>query len=106
MMQTVNHEENIIEIENLWFSYGPNEVLRNINLSIHRGDYLAIVGGNGAGKTTLLKIILGLIKPQKGSVRLFGHEIATFKDWPKIGYVPQKATNFDPNFLRRCKKLC
>lgn len=97
-MHTVNHDENIIEVRDLSFTYGTSEVLKDITLSIHRGDYLAIVGGNGAGKTTLLKLILGLLPVQKGSVTLFGKDIADFKDWAKIGYVPQKATHFDPNF--------
>jgi zinc transport system ATP-binding protein len=95
---TVDHTKNIIEVRDVSFSYGAMEVLKDINLTIHRGDYLAIVGGNGSGKTTLLKIILGLLKPSTGAVTLFGQDIADFKDWSKIGYVPQKAINFDINF--------
>ncbi len=97
-MQTVNHNENIIEIKNVSFSYDGNEVLKNINLNIHKGDYLGIVGSNGSGKTTLLKIILGLLTPLSGSVKLFGQDSFNFKDRQKIGYVPQKATHFDANF--------
>lgn len=92
------HGENIVEVQDISFSYGSDEVLKKINLSIHRGDYLGIVGGNGSGKTTLLKIILGLLTPKSGTVRLFGQNIRDFKNWEKIGYVPQKVTNFDPNF--------
>jgi zinc transport system ATP-binding protein len=69
-----------------------------VNLDIHRGDYFAIVGGNGSGKTTLVRIILGLIQPAHGDVRLFGTPIAEFKDWQKIGYVRQHATNIDTRF--------
>jgi len=94
----VDHQKNIIEVRDVSFSYGATEVLKDINLTIHRGDYLAIVGGNGSGKTTLLKIILGLLKPSSGAIKLFGQEIGGFKDWPKVGYVPQKATSFDVNF--------
>lgn len=97
-MQIINHSENIIEVENLYFSYGDREVLNNINFSIHKGDYLGIVGSNGAGKTTLLKIMLGLLKADKGNIKLFGIDISSFKDWSKIGYVPQKVINFDNNF--------
>ncbi len=93
-----NHLENIVEIQNVSFDFGKNEVLKDINLNIHRGDYLGLVGGNGAGKTTLLKIILGLLKPTTGKVKLFGEDINEFKNWQKVGYVPQKATNFDNNF--------
>ncbi len=95
---TVDHAQNIIELERVSFSYGAQTVLENVDLAVHRGDYLGIVGGNGAGKTTLIKIVLGLLKPTSGAVRLFGHDIASFKDWSRIGYVPQKATNFDANF--------
>lgn len=97
-MGSVDHEENIIEVKDVSFSYGAREVLKDINLSIHRGDYVGLVGGNGAGKTTLLKIILGLLKSNSGTVKLFGKNIADFKEWEKIGYVPQKATSFDVNF--------
>ncbi len=97
-MQAIDHTKNVIEILNVSFSYGDHEVLKDINLSIHKGDYIGLVGGNGAGKTTLLKILLGLLTPQSGSVRLFGQNIVDLKDWPRIGYVPQKATNFDVNF--------
>src|SRR3990167_10262658 len=94
----VNHKENIVEVKNIYFSYGEDEILKNVNLNIHRGDYLGIVGSNGSGKTTLLKIILGLLKPSSGSIKLFGQDAKNFKDRSKIGYVHQKVTNFDANF--------
>jgi len=94
----VDHTDTIVEVKDVSFSYGDHEVLSHINLSIHRGDYLGIVGGNGSGKTTLLKIILGLLKPTSGSITLFGTAAGSFRDWPKIGYVPQKATAFDAGF--------
>jgi zinc transport system ATP-binding protein len=97
-MHTVNHNKNIIEVRDISFSRGNDVVLHDISFAIHRGDYLGIVGGNGAGKTTLLKIILGLLKPDAGEVRLFGTDINDFKEWHRIGYVPQQVTNFDPNF--------
>lgn len=94
----INHAENIIEVHNVSFAYNRHEVLKEINLAIHKGDYLALVGGNGSGKTTLIRIILGLLKPASGTVRLFGKNIAHFKEWSKIGYVPQKVTHFDVHF--------
>jgi zinc transport system ATP-binding protein len=97
-MHTVTHNVNVIEVKNVSFAYHEHRVLNNINLTIHRGDYLGIVGGNGSGKTTLLKIILGLLQPSAGSVILFGNTVADFKEWTKIGYVPQKVTNFDAHF--------
>ncbi len=97
-MQIVDHTKNIIQASHVSFSYGSNEVLRDITLNIHQGDYVGVIGANGAGKTTLLKIMLGLLTPSSGSISLFGQDIKYFKDWSKIGYVPQKATNFDVNF--------
>lgn len=97
-MQELNSEKNIIQIQNVSFSYGNEEVLSGITLNIPQGDYLGWIGPNGAGKTTLLKIVLGLLTPNKGSIQLFGKDIHEFKDWAKIGYVPQQATHFDANF--------
>lgn len=98
-MPEIDHSKNIIEVSNVSFSYdGSEDALKDITIGIHEGDYLGLLGPNGSGKTTLLKIILGLLKPASGSVRLFGQDIKKFNQWSKIGYVPQKATNFDPHF--------
>jgi len=98
-MRQVNHLKNIIEVKNVSFSYnGKEDVLENITLAIHQGDYIGFVGPNGSGKTTLFKIMLNLLVPSSGSIKLFGQDIRTFKDWQKIGYVPQKIANFDANF--------
>lgn len=95
----VDHTKNIIEVEDVSFSYdGREDVLQNITLAIHQGDYIGLVGPNGAGKTTLLRLMLNLLVPRRGSVRLFGLDMRDFKDWHKIGYVPQKLANFDANF--------
>ncbi len=104
-MQSINHLENIVEVKNISFSYGTEEVLRDITFNIHQGDYLGIIGPNGAGKTTLLKIMLGLLKPSTGSVKLFGQAIEKFKDWPRIGYLPQKVTSFDVNFPATVREI-
>jgi zinc transport system ATP-binding protein len=88
-------EKSIIRIEGLSFAYNEGFVLENVNFTVERGDFAAIVGPNGGGKTTLLKLILGLFTPQRGSVRVFEHlprEVS-----PSIGYLPQNA-HFDPRF--------
>jgi zinc transport system ATP-binding protein len=89
----------IIELKEVSFHYpsGKN-ILENINLKIVQGDYTVLTGPNGSAKTTLLKLILGFLKPQKGEVILFGQEAHIFKDWFKIGYVPQKTSFFNPGF--------
>ncbi len=91
--------KNIIaEMDNVSFKYGDNSALENASLKIERGDFLGVIGPNGSGKTTLLKLFLGLLKPNNGEIKLFGKKISEFKEWDKIAYVPQKATNFDQNF--------
>jgi len=104
-MHKVDHTKKVIEVADISFSYGKDEVLSGISLDVHEGDYLGLVGPNGAGKTTLLKIMLGLLHPTKGEVKLFGKELKKFKKWADIGYVPQKATNFDPNFPATVKEV-
>lgn len=93
-----DHSKNIISIKDVCFSYDKNEILKNITLNIHQGDYVGIIGPNGAGKTTLLKLILGLLPLPSGSITLFSQDIKHFKGWYRVGYVPQKATSFDAHF--------
>ncbi|HQL37703.1 MAG TPA: metal ABC transporter ATP-binding protein, partial [Bacillota bacterium] len=88
----------IIRVENISFGYGKAKVLDDVSTSIVDGDFIGIVGPNGSGKSTLLRIFLGLIKPQKGTVRVFDTDIEKFSQWGKIGYIPQKATSFNQGF--------
>lgn len=84
-------EEAIIQLDHIRYSYGQEVAISDISLTVNRGDFLGIIGPNGSGKTTLLKVILGLLKPTEGTVSLFGKSLALFKEWGKVGYVPQKA---------------
>lgn len=70
-------QETIIEVKQLKTKLGGAWVHKNINLTINRGEILAIVGGSGSGKTTLLREMLALMKPTSGSIRIFDHEITT-----------------------------
>lgn len=98
-MFKLDHAKNIIEVNNVSFSYdGKKDVLENITLAVHQGDYIGLVGPNGSGKTTLLKIMLKLLRPKQGTVKLFDQNIRDFKDWHKVAYVPQKTANFEANF--------
>lgn len=89
--------ENIIELQNVSFAFSKEEVIKDVSLVITRGDYVGIIGPNGGGKSTLLKLMLGLLKPQKGTIELFKTNINEFQNWHKIGYVSQK-TSFEINF--------
>jgi zinc transport system ATP-binding protein len=78
----------VAEINDLCFSYSGKEVLHNIDLIVNQGDFIAVVGPNGGGKTTLLKLIVGLLKPTRGTVRLAGWKGG--RKGLEIGYVPQQ----------------
>ncbi len=90
--------EPIISLSDVNFSYSGQHVLDHVGFAVKRGEYVGIVGPNGGGKTTLLRLILGLLESQSGSVKLFGTPIERFKDWSKIGYVPQRVSSLEIKF--------
>jgi zinc transport system ATP-binding protein len=77
----------VIEIEDLSFSYGGVPVLERVDLSVAEGEFLGLVGPNAGGKSTLLRLILGLLQPQRGRIRVLGR--APRQARRRIGYVPQ-----------------
>ena len=84
--------EAVLNLDKVWFAYGERAVLRNINLDIERGGFIAIMGRNASGKTTLVKQLNGLLKPSKGRVRLEGVDTrkSTVADLSRrVGYVFQ-----------------
>ena len=78
---------SIVEIKNIWFAYNGQTVLEDVSLDIRQGDFIAMIGPNGGGKTTLLKLMLGLLRPNKGAIRVLGDPTA--KASHHIGYVSQ-----------------
>jgi len=88
-------EDPVIEIKNLYVSYNEIPVLENINISIYKNQFLAIIGPNGGGKTTLLKVILGIVSPNKGQIKIDGHNIDQGRKL--VGYVPQ-ISDFNKSF--------
>ena len=87
-----------LEIKNLYAGYGGTEALRDVSFSVNRGDYLGVCGPNGSGKSTLIKVILGLLPPLRGEVSLLGTAQSQFRDWKRIGYLPQGLQYFNPHF--------
>jgi len=80
----------IVEIEDLDFAYGQQLVLKHIHLPIERGSTLGIIGPNGGGKTTLLELMLGLLQPTRGTIRIEGlSPIQATAAGNIIGYLPQ-----------------
>ncbi|MEQ6378087.1 metal ABC transporter ATP-binding protein [Bacillaceae bacterium S4-13-56] len=88
----------ILSIQDVSFVYEQKPVLESINFEIQRGSFVGLVGPNGSGKTTLIKLILGLLRPQTGSIQLFQTPIQKFHDWSKMGFVSQKANSFNAGF--------
>ena len=88
----------IFDVKNLSFTTKEQQILSSISFEIFHGEYIAIIGPNGGGKTTLIKLLLGLEKPTSGEIKLFGQTQKNFKQWHKIGYVPQRATLVDTSF--------
>ncbi len=87
--------KGVVEITHVDFAYNGDLVLEDVVLTIKEADFLGVVGPNGSGKSTLLKIILGLIRPLRGSVRVFGRSPERARHL--IGYVPQHA-DLDASF--------
>jgi ABC-type Mn2+/Zn2+ transport system ATPase subunit len=81
--------KSVVEVRDARVSFGPTKVLRGVNLSIPKGEIVALIGPNGSGKTTLLRALLGLQKLDAGEIQLFGQPI-TPKTLCRVGYVPQK----------------
>ncbi|RKY83651.1 hypothetical protein DRQ09_09750 [candidate division KSB1 bacterium] len=91
-------KNKIIELKGVYVYYQDLLALENVNLEISEGEFHSIIGPNGAGKTTLLKLIIGLIKPTKGTIKVFGKNPWKLgKERKKIGYVPQ-IMSVDINF--------
>ncbi|HEX7468013.1 MAG TPA: ABC transporter ATP-binding protein [Methanobacterium sp.] len=84
-----------VEINHVSLKFNEQLILQDINFSIEEKDFIAIIGPNGGGKTTLLKVILGILTPDKGHVKVFGRKPNKAKDL--MGYLPQRL-DFDRDF--------
>lgn len=73
--QNVNNKEAVISISKLYKSFEDNHVLQGIDLELHKGENVIVLGRSGSGKSVLIKIIVGLLKPDKGTVKVFGKQI-------------------------------
>ena len=80
----------LIDIDNVSFSFGEVDVLQNISLKIQEDEFIGVIGPNASGKSTLLKLILGLLKPDTGTINILHSEVDNLSGL--IGYVPQHIT--------------
>jgi zinc transport system ATP-binding protein len=94
-MKAADTPEVIVRMEHVDFAYNGEPVLADVNLEIHEREMIGIIGPNGGGKTTLLRLILGLIEPVHGTIKVFGD--APARSSHRLGYVPQHM-QFDNRF--------
>ncbi|MEV4826155.1 metal ABC transporter ATP-binding protein [Micromonospora sp. NPDC049274] len=80
----------VITVEHGAVGYDGRPVLRDVSLSVTAGDVVAVLGANGSGKSTLIRAILGLVPLGAGSITLFDRPLRQFRQWQRIGYVPQR----------------
>jgi zinc transport system ATP-binding protein len=80
----------VVTVEDLVVSYGGRPVLDHVSLTVDTAEMVAILGANGSGKSTLIRAALGLVHPVTGTAKLFGTPLRKFRDWRRIGYVPQR----------------
>ena len=69
---------------------GGRPILRGIDLAVGTGDFLALMGANGSGKSTLVRALTGLLPLTSGELRVFGEPVDDFRDWQRVGFVPQR----------------
>ena len=93
--------ENVIEIKELFKAFDKNEVLKGLNLSLHKGESLVVIGKSGSGKSVLIKCLIGLIAKDKGNVSILGNDIDAMNEKElntlrkKIGFLFQSAALYD-----------
>ncbi|POX47492.1 ABC transporter [Streptomyces sp. Ru71] len=84
--------EPAISMRGVRAELGSRLVLRGIDLTVHRGEVVALLGANGSGKSTAVRSIIGQVPVGAGEIRLFGTDRRRFRQWSRVGYVPQRTT--------------
>ncbi|HEX8927875.1 MAG TPA: ABC transporter ATP-binding protein [Actinomycetota bacterium] len=81
---------NVVTVDHATIGYDGREILRDVSMAVAGGEVVAVLGANGSGKSTLIRSILGLVPLRAGGVELFGTPLRRFRDWARVGYVPQR----------------
>jgi zinc transport system ATP-binding protein len=82
--------DTLLRLDGVNVELGGRPILRGIDLSVRAGEVVTLLGANGSGKSTLVRAVLGLVPVSRGEVRLFGVPRGKFRDWHRIGFVPQR----------------
>jgi len=94
-VKIVQERQEVVAIRHLWAGYEGEQVLEDVNLSVHELDFVGLIGPNGGGKTTLIKVLLGLLPAMRGEVQIMGMPVKKGRRY--VGYVPQ-VVRFDREF--------
>ncbi|MFD5453590.1 metal ABC transporter ATP-binding protein [Streptomyces olivaceus] len=85
-------DESVISLRGVRAELGSRPVLRGIDLTVRRGEVVALLGANGSGKSTAVRTVIGQVPVTDGEIELFGTPRRRFRDWSRLGYVPQRTT--------------
>jgi phospholipid/cholesterol/gamma-HCH transport system ATP-binding protein len=105
-METATVNEAVLIIKNLCKSFGTNHVLNHFNLELYKGENLVVLGKSGSGKSVLIKCIIGLMKPEEGSISIFGQDVLALEHEDldrlrmKIGFLFQSNALYDSMTVR------
>ncbi|WP_236240627.1 metal ABC transporter ATP-binding protein [Streptomyces sp. CC228A] len=88
----MNSEPTVISVEAATAALGSRPVLRGVDFAVRRGEVVSLLGANGSGKSTAVRAVIGQVPLTGGRVSLFGTELRRFRDWARVGYVPQRTT--------------
>lgn len=88
----------VVTVHGLSLAYQGADALCDVSFAVEKGSYVGVVGPNGSGKSTLVRCILGLARPDRGGVSLFGAPLESFDQWQRVGYLPQGLQHFNPHF--------
>jgi zinc transport system ATP-binding protein len=81
---------SVVTVRHAAVGYDGREILHDVSLDVPAGEVVAILGANGSGKSTLIRAVLGLVPVSRGGIDLFGVPQRRFRDWARVGYVPQR----------------
>lgn len=88
----MRRDGGVLDVRNAHVRLDERPVLNGVDLAVARGEVVALLGPNGSGKSTLVRTAVGLIPLASGEVWLFGTPLVQFRDWARLGYVPQRTT--------------